>query len=793
VIAPRWRKVVRDLLGRPGRSALAVLAMAAGVFEIGAMLYKYALLQPELTTMYGRTRPSSATLTLDRVSDELVDSVRRVPGVGAAEGRPVIVARARVGPDEWVPAILYVIRDFDQQQLDTFEPEAGAWPPADDEVLLERSALTVAKAGTGDRLLLRPAGAEDRSVRVAGTVHAAGMAPAWMEHSVPGFVSWRSPLRGGEGESAQIRIAVADHPLDEGYVREVADSVKAMLERSGHVVSRVTVPVPGRHPHADQMESFLFLLLAFGIVSFVLSAVLVAGMVHAVMAEQVRQVGMMKAIGATDAQVAGLYLGQVAALATAALAVGLPAGLVVGRAYAEFAAGILNADLSHRPFPVWVVVVVAVVGVLVPLLAALGPVRRASRITVREALGEDPAHEHFTARSGGPWLARLAWVPRPLLLSLRTAFQRRGRLALTVGLLAVGGAAFMSALNVASAWTRAVDDDFRRRRFDVAVGLAEPQAIEELDRILAGVPGVERAEYWAGAAPYLIGPGGVPTVTVTLFGLDPGSRLLDLPLVAGRWLRAGDRRGVVVNRGVLARHPGLGVGDTLRLRAGGRTVGYPIVGVVKELVPMPVVYAPREAVLEVTAQPEDLTRSMRIVTAQHDEAAQRAAAGELEREFERRGIEVRGLQRMSELRQGIVDHLVIIFSILTAAALVVVVVGSLGLATTLTLDVVHRTREIGVLGAIGATPAIIARHVWMEAVLIGLASWVAALLLAAPISYALEVACGSIFLKAPLPFHMSWLAALAWLLLVFVLASLASFLPARRAARLTVREALAHV
>src|SRR4030095_5752864 len=79
VIAPRWRKVLRDVLARPGRSALAVLALSAGIFEIGALLYKYAVLQPVLTTMYEKTRPASATLSVNGLSDALVDSIRRIP------------------------------------------------------------------------------------------------------------------------------------------------------------------------------------------------------------------------------------------------------------------------------------------------------------------------------------------------------------------------------------------------------------------------------------------------------------------------------------------------------------------------------------------------------------------------------------------------------------------------------------------------------------------------------------------------------------------------------------------
>lgn len=793
MIAPRWRKVFRDLLARPGRSLLAVLAMSAGVFEIGAMLYKYALLQPELDGMYGRTRPASATLVTDGASDALVDSVRRVPGVGDAEARPVVMARVRAGGDEWVPAVLFVVRDFGRQRMDTFVPEAGAWPPGEGDVLLERSALQVAGVAVGDSLTMRfPGGGEDRRVRVAGTVHAAGLAPAWMEHMVPGFVAWNSAARSAGEESAQIRITVADHPLDEGWIREVADSVKTMLERGGHAVTRVTVPPPGRHPHADQMEAFLFLLLSFGVLSFALSAVLVASMIHALMSEQVKQVGVMKAIGATSRQIAGIYLGQVSVLAALALVIGIPIGLVVGRAYAEFAAGILNANLTGRPFPWWLLAAEVAAGVLLPLLVALGPVGRASRITVQEALADDPGPPASGTGHIDRWLARLVWIPRPLALSLRTAIRRRGRLALTVALLAIGGAAFLSALNVAAAWTRSVNQDFDRRRYDLTASLAQPTPVAEVSKALAGVPEVEHVEYWPGANPYLIGKHGVPGATVALVGPDPGSKLLELPLLAGRWLSPGDSSVAVVNRIVTVMNPAIRVGGRVEVRLEGRTSSFTVVGVAKELSPMPVIYAPPVAVRAATGRPPGMARTVRIVTRGHDDAGQRAAARAVEAAFERSGIELAGLQRMLDAKQGILDHLVIILAILTMASAIVVVVGGLGLASTLALSVVQRTREIGVLGAIGATPRTIASQVWFESVLIAALSWVAAIALSAPVSWALETVCGNIFFKAPLDFYLSPGASALWLALVLVLASVSSWTPARRAARLTVREALNH-
>jgi putative ABC transport system permease protein len=791
MIATRYRKTVRDLLQRPGRSCLAVLALAAGVFQIGVILYAYALLRPELTSMYGRTRPASATLTLDAIDDALVDRVRRLPGVAAAEARPVIVARARVGADEYVPAIACVVRDFDAQQLDLFTRDSGAWPPGPGDVLLERTALRVAGVHVGDSLTLRTADGAETRLRVAGTVHAPGLPPAWMEHMVPAFVGDDSRLRGpGADESAQLRI-VAAHPLEEGFIRELADSVTRALERGGRAVSRVTVPTPGRHPHADQMQAFLFLLLAFGLLTFALSTVLVTSMVHGLLAEEVKQVGIMKTLGATSAQVAGVYLAQVGALAVAALALGMPLGIFVGDAYARFSAGILNTDVSQAPFPAGVLLAEIVVGVLLPLLVAVGPVRRAAGISVREALADD-AVPLARPRRLDTWLARLAWLPRPLALSLRNTFARRARLALSVGLLAAGGAVFMAAMNVAEDWRRAVDDDFARRRYDLALSLSEPCALDRVQAVLAAVPGIANAESWPGASAWLVGANGVANVSTALVGPEPGTPLMNLRLLAGRGLSADDPRGAVVNQAVVTRVGGLAVGDSVRVRLRGRTLAFLVAGIARELAPMPVVYAPRAAVLDATGQTADSARLVRIVTLGHDDAAQRAVARDIERECERRGLLVGQIQRMQDTRQGLLDHLVIILSVLTTAALVVVFVGTLGLTTTLLLSVLQRTREFGVMSAIGATPGALARHVWYEGMLVGGLSWAAACVLTLPLSAALEAACGNIFFKVPLDVYVSPRVAGLWLLLVVVLASLGSLYPAWRAARLSVREALSH-
>lgn len=785
----RSAKALRDLLRRPGRSWLTVVAMAAGIFQIAVMLTAYALLRPELAGMHARTNPSSATLDLDHGDSAAVAVTLGVDGVAKAELRPVIVARTRAEGDDWVPAMVHVVGSFENQQLDLFNRQAGAWPPGPGDVLLERTALQVARVRVGDTLTFRSGDGADVRLRVAGTVHAPGMAPAWMEHMVPAFVGPDSWLRGREsGETVQLRF-VADHPLDEGFIRETADSVRAALVREGHAVGRVLVPLPGRHPHAAQMEAFLFLLLAFGLSSFALSAVLVTSVVRAMMAEQLREVGIMKAVGGTSAQIAWISLAQVGLLAACALAVGLPAGMWAGRAYAGFSAGILNTDVSSSPFPFEVPLVVALLAVAVPLLVALGPVRRAARITVAECMNDAPApgRVHSLDRA----ISLFRGLPRPLALLLRGTFARRGQLALGLALFSISGAVFMAALNVGEDWRRSVREDFARRPYDLMLVFEDRLAVAQVREILAEVPAVTASEFWPGNSPWLLGPSGVASVTTAFVGPDPGSAMFRPRVIEGRGWANGAADGVLVNQVVAKLAGGVHAGDSVRVRMRGRTLAFRVAGIVRELAPMPVIYAGREVVLEATRQSPDSTRNVRVALRAHSDADQREAVRAIESECERRGIALGHAQRMEDAKQGILDHLVIILSILTLASAVVVFVGSLALTTTLTLGVVQRTREFAVMKAIGATPAVLARMVWFEGLLLGVAGWALASLLTVPITVALEHACGRIFFQAPLDPYV-WPAANAiWLALVLVLSSLGSFVPARRAARLAVREAFA--
>jgi putative ABC transport system permease protein len=795
----RWLKVLRDLSTNKLRTGLAILAIAIGIFGMGSILSAYAILHREIQVNFLGTNPASAILYIDGADPALARAVASLPDVAAAEPRRTISARFLIGPDEWRPLLLYVIDDFSALQVATFTKDSGAWPQASDELVIERSSLIDHQPG--ETLAIRTPNGQTQALRISGIVHDAAQAPGWQDRVAYGYISLAALKRLGETpDFNELRIVVADQATDVPHITEVAYQVKAFVEQRGYSVSQVYVPKPGEHPHTDQMDSLLFLFEAFGILALILSAILEASIVSALLAQQIRQIGAMKAIGARTRQIGGLYFGTVLIYALTALLIGIPLGQWAGRGYAAFTGEMLNFDLTSAAIPSWVYLVQIGVGLAVPLLAAAYPVLRGSRITIRQAISDYGLGD---ASFGGGFIdslaARVRGLSRPLLLSLRNTFRRKARLLLTIGILAAGGATFMSALNVGASWSRTLDAALQARNYDLEVRFAQAYPTAKVTDLLQSVPGLVKAEAWQQFLAVQARAGGTDGVRFYVTGLPPATSLVAFPLLEGRWLRPEDTNAVVINHELLLDpEANIHLGDSITLKFGEQSSAWTVVGVIRE------VGAPRRglgtaasayvnvnSLAEVTGT-QGLTTNMRIQTSGHDEAFVTAVTQTLEQRFDTAGLRRITLQLTTERVRVLQGHLVVILAFLMVMAGLVVLVGGLALASTTSINILERTREFGILRAVGASSGAILRIVMAEGLLTGALSWLAAVALAGPLSIGVGDAAGQIFLRTSLEHVFPLYAPLAWLGMVVVISLVASYLPARGAARLTVREVLAY-
>jgi putative ABC transport system permease protein len=134
------------------------------------------------------------------------------------------------------------------------------------------------------------------------------------------------------------------------------------------------------------------------------------------------------------------------------------------------------------------------------------------------------------------------------------------------------------------------------------------------------------------------------------------------------------------------------------------------------------------------------------------------------------------------------NFLVVLLGIM---AVVIGTVGSIALSGAISLSVLERIREIGVMRAIGASSWVIARLFIGEGLILGWMSWLIALPLSIPAGRLMVIALGEAF-DIELIYNFTPVGAMLWLVIITFLSILASWLPARGATRISVRESLAY-
>ena len=780
-----WHKAFRDFWQERARTVLVVAAIALGISAFAAVMSSYAILTRELDRGYLNTNPASAILRVDSIDDKLVAEILKNPEVSAAEPRRVVTGQIKSGPMYWRNLTLFVVKDYGDIRVSKLAPERGAWPPATGEILIERDAFQVARANIGDTVIVKTMNGVECPLVVSGSVHDVGQAQARMENIVYGYINLATLAQLGEQPYLdRLNLLVAENRFEENHIRKVAGDVKTRIESQGHEVRRIEVPRPGKHPHSDLMALLLLAMSSFGLFVLVLSGILVVNLLTAMMASQVRQIGVMKAIGGTRWQIARIYFSQALFLGMAAVIVSLPLGLLGARALCRYMAVFLNFDINSFAVPLWVYLLVALVGIAAPLAAAAWPVWKGSGTSVRVALADfGLTQTTFGGSSFDRALARVGGSFRPLVFAIRNSFRRRLRLMLTLATLAVGGLFFMSALNVRASLINTLDQMFGAKKFDLSVSLRERYDDEQLRRALSNTPGVKRAEGWLATEASVAGQ------NFDLIAFPVDTQLLAPKISEGRFLLPTDTDAIVVNDGLATKFPQFRVGQTVNVQVEGVEKSWRVVGLAREPLSPAVAYVPLGAVQVLTPP---MVNSVRLSLDHADEDTITAVKAELDRRLEANGMRARGSSSKADSRFAYDQHMVMIYLFLILMSAIIGAVGGLGLMTTMSLNVLERRREMGLLRAIGATPRMVWLMIVIEGVVIGLLSWAIAALFAWPVSKLIGDMFVSALFNGGLDFVFEARGLAIWFVVSIALSALASFLPAWRASRATVREALAY-
>ncbi len=796
LIKPRWSKVLSDLWHNKVRTLLVVASIAVGVFAVGTIVTAYMVLAEDISVRYEARNPTNIDMRMDPFYEDLVRVVERVPGVLDAEGRQIIPVQVSRDGIDWQKVKLIAVEDLGQIQINLLASIDGKTIPARRELVISQDFLNSTGFQVGDIIQLEMPDGSKGSLPLVGLVSDQVTNGSDFLGGANAYVSFDTlKWLGGHDYFNHLYVRVSGDSNDESRIEALASQLEDKLERNNHPVSHTKTQLSNQHPMASIVLALLGVMAALGALILVLSSSLIVNTLNALLSQHLRQIGVMKLVGARSPQILGMYLVLILSYGLSALMLALPFSGGVGYGLARFITGFINAEvLGFRVIPLAVVLQV-LIAILIPLFAGFVPVKKGAQTNVRQAITND-GKDHQPSRAGflTSMSALLGWLSRPILLSLRNTFRRKGRLGLTIFTLTTAGAIFIAVFNVRTSMGDFMDQIGQHFRADITLSFHQPYPISRIEQVVESVPGVIAVEGWGVASLDILDPADDVVSTVQILAPPVDSTLVNPEMIAGRWLLPDERKALVVSDSIYESYPHLVPGDMLRVDTPeDRVEEWTVVGVYRFTGDMDDILAYGDfnfiaGLLDIPNQ----ALSYRVVTQDHQYESQLKISRLIDQRLRDHDFRLNEIQVGTVTRDQTTKGLNILIVFLLLMALLTAFVGSIGLTGTMGMNVMERTREIGVMRAIGAIDREIIKSVVIEGSFIGLITWVLAVFLSFPISSLLLKIVSEAMLGSTLPLTFTFQGFLIWLVSVLGLSVLASVLPARNAASLTIREVLAY-
>lgn len=639
----------------------------------------------------------------------------------------------------------------------------------------------------------------------------------------------------GDNGIDSVAVQLADGADAATVQRAVAAAVTRNVP-TAEVVDHATVLAETTHDFTQEIDVVGNILLGFGFVALFVSIFIIYNTFSIVLGQRTRELALLRTIGADPAQIRRSVVGEALVMGVLASAAGIGGGIAIAKGI-DALFGLIGVDLSHWPIILATRTLVAAIltGVGVTLVAALAPARRAATVPPIEALSGRSDNATAPSRkrvmtggvlvAGGlattvaglasPSTAGLGIavgamaifvgvaVLAPLLvgtitrvfglpmratggiagrLAQRNAARNARRTATTAAALMIGLTLVTTALVVGDSVKASMGDTFERS------AKADYYLTDELEdvRYPANLAGELRQSDSVAAATGFAGVDARVNGTVRSvvgFDFDQIDQLLDVDVTQGSFVTDVDHPAVIsVDE---SESTGIAVGDTVTVQsATGTEVDATIVGLFADQAILGEDYLFDTSVLDaigITTDAEWLAFSFDDGATQ---ASKHTVLSGLAEKYPYAAIET--ADQFRDRLAGVVDKILAMVNAMVALA---VVIALIGIGNTLALSVFERTRELGLVRAVGMTRRQVRRMVRFEAALVALFGATLGVGLGLLFGYGVVGALPSSFVST---FSVPVPSILVVVLVAAIAGVVASLLPARRAARLDVLDAIAH-
>lgn len=795
----RWYKIINDIWGNKTRSLLVILSIAIGVGVVGIINNARFMIEDDLFAQYDAGNPASVSLYISPFDESLLEDIEAHEDVASAEARHIVMSSIVDEPVNESDLTLVAVPDFSQMVVNQVTMQAGSESLGYAEIALEVQTADALDKQVGDLVMVQMEDGKTFSLKVRAIMQDVYELPYSITDRMSGYVSLDTlELLGESPLYNRLDVVIRDHQNDRDFVTETATILRdEIIQPAGYFVASIQIPGidsdPGEHWAQNQISGFVLILQVMSVLAIFLSAGLVINTISAILTQQVKQIGIMRSIGGVPAQISGMFIFNIFIFSLAGWALAIPIGMIGSYALAEFTAGYLNFTVTGIRLVREIFLLQTAIAFIVPVGVAVYPILAGTSIKIYDAIYQNG----LVKEDQKPWLQRmlrrLKFLSPANVLSLLNTFRNVPRLVITLITLTLAGATFVAAFSTRASLNAQIEEFSRYAQYDAYITVTDPQlTIREVEAAALEVPGVVYAEGWAEASGVFIREDESEGAEVEIIGLPPASQTVDPELEAGRWLTAGDEWGVVVNQDFTAQEEGVGVGSQITIQVMGQDHTFDVIGIASKHLVGPRLYL-NQAIFSEISGVEDGVSLVRVRTSLDeiaDPETQATVGFLLQESFDDLGYAAGDAQLQSDIANYLSGPFSIILMVLIFMAGLLAVVGGLSLAGTMGINVMERTREIGVLRSVGASNGSIRMVVVLEGVVIAVLSWLLAGVVSGPSAAALAGAVMQAVLKTDLTFSYSFAGLFIWLGIIVVIGALSSLSPARNAVRLTVREVL---
>jgi putative ABC transport system permease protein len=837
---------IKGMLAHKLRLALTATSIALGVaFLAGTLMLSHSM-QSAYDDLFANAGAGTATVVRTQSTDQggaaeadrppvpaaLLSEVRGADGVKVAEGRVegyALLTDSHGKPmhPSGAPALGTNLSASPELRGDT-EIRSGRVPEGSDEVAID---ATSAKEGGLDlgsqvRILFQGLPKTFTVVGIVGYGDAddlGGATTAYFE------IETAQRLLGNEGTFDAIVVSAADGTSDE----ELAKTVGAALPDGVEALTGEAVAEEQAEAVKETLGFFTYALMTFAGIALFVGSFIIWNTFSMQVAQRTRELALLRAIGATRRQVMGTILTEAVILGLAASAIGIALGVGMARLLTALMGG-LGFSLPAAPLEIRMstVLIGLAVGTVITVVAAVAPARRATRVLPVEALRDaTPMAQRFSKPRLVVGVVLTAGGVTALLLALfgpaHAVFIGFGVMGVILGITTLAPL-FMRSLAAVVGWplkSRGMAGELARQNamrnprrtastaMALVIGLTMVATVSvfaaslkaSFTDVLANstngdlfvlTPSDQAPGYSPKVIDKVAAVEGVDVISPTSFGggefdgeagqftsVDPGTveAALEMGMVKGQAGALTDA-GVLVKEGVATAH-GWKVGDTVSAAfPTGREAELEVQGIYggKGFVNTDYVISGAAH----TAFFPDRLEGTAIVLVDDGEEVTVVEERIAEALAEQPDATVMNKEEFQGAMGGLIDQLV---GFVTVLLLLAVVIALLGIVNTLALTVFERTRELGLLRAVGMTRGQVRAMVRWESVVISV--------IGALVGAGLGVGLGLSLTRALADLGIDQVAVPVGQLVLYVLAAafagvLAALGPARRASNVDVLRAV---